>query len=150
MTAKPSRRRKKGRTEPWKIIDTLQQKLANRQQALTLLTEYDLDVEARELALWEEAVDVIRTTTIQQRAIQYITLNKPDDERPVPAEDVLPSAALLKEISLPEMSLHRYTKPRQEPAGWSEPTIPAHVRPGIMADYYDQEFDNQTNNTSEY
>lgn len=51
LTAKPSRRRKKGRTEPWKIVDTLQQKLANRQQALTLLTEYDLDVEARELAL---------------------------------------------------------------------------------------------------
>ena len=140
LTAKPSRRRKKGRTEPWKIIDTLQQKLANRQQALTLLTEYDQDFEARELALWEEAVDVIRSTTIQQRAIQYITLNKLDDERPAPAEDVLPPAALVKEIALPEMTPHRYSKPRQEPAGWSEPTIPSHIRPGIMADYYDQPF----------
>lgn len=140
LTAKPSRRRKKGRTDPWKIVDTLQQKLANRQQALTLLTEYDLDVEARELALWEEAVDVIRTTTMQQRAIQYITLNKPDDEQPAPAEEVLPPAALVKEIALPEMSPHRYTKPRQEPTGWSEPTIPSHVRPGIMADYNDQPF----------
>lgn len=124
LTARPSRRRKKGRTEPWKIIDTLQQKLANRQKALSLLTQYDLDFAGRETELWEEALDVIRNTTMQERTIQYITLNKPEEGQKVTAENAVPSSVLLREISLPERIPQKYIPPKESHPAAEQPEYP--------------------------
>lgn len=136
LTAKPSRRRKKARTEPWKIIDTFQQRLANRQVAMTLLTDYDVDCSAREEALWAEALDVIRTTTIKERTIRYITLNKPEDENPASTEISIPSDTLLRTIVLPDLPAHKRPAAQHPKAGWSMPDIPDDIR-DQMNDTYD-------------
>lgn len=66
LTAKPSRKRRKSRTEPHIIVDTFQQRIAGRQAAVTLLEEYDTDINAREMALWETAVNTLKTTTREE------------------------------------------------------------------------------------
>ncbi|MBA1804476.1 hypothetical protein G9H34_27375, partial [Escherichia coli] len=43
LTAKPSRKRRKIRTEPHTIVDTVQQRIAGRQAAMAMLEEYDTD-----------------------------------------------------------------------------------------------------------
>lgn len=85
LTAKPSRKRRKNRTEPHIIVDTFQQRLAGRQAAMALLEEYDTDINAREMALWETALNTLKTTTREQRRIRFITLNRPE----TPAADRL-------------------------------------------------------------
>lgn len=78
LTAKPSRKRRKIRTEPHTIVDTFQQRIAGRQAAMAMLEEYDTDINARESALWETAVNTLKTTTREERRIRYITLNRPE------------------------------------------------------------------------
>ncbi|EEE2139200.1 conjugal transfer protein TrbC, partial [Salmonella enterica subsp. enterica serovar Beaudesert] len=78
LTAKPSRKRRKIRTELHTIVDTFQQRIAGRQAAMAMLEEYDTDINARERALWETAVNTLKTTTREERRIRYITLNRPD------------------------------------------------------------------------
>lgn len=78
LTAKPSRKRRKIRTEPHTIVDTFQQRIAGRQAAMAMLEEYDTDINARERALWETAVNTLKTTTREERRIRYITLNRPE------------------------------------------------------------------------
>jgi len=101
LTEKPSRRRKKQASEPWKIIDTFQQRLANRQEAHNLLTAYDMDFVGREKNLWEEALDTIRTTTMAERTIRYITLSQQSDSATHQPNDAPASDAMLKNLSLP-------------------------------------------------
>ena len=101
LTEKPSRRRKKQASEPWKIIDTFQQRLANRQEAHNLLTAYDMDFVGREKNLWEEALDIIRTTTMAERTIRYITLSQQGDSATHQPDDAQASDAMLKNLSLP-------------------------------------------------
>lgn len=43
-----------------------------------MLEEYDTDINARESALWETAVNTLKTTTREERGIRYITLNRPE------------------------------------------------------------------------
>ncbi len=43
-----------------------------------MLEEYDTDINARESALWETAVNTLKTTTQEERRIRYITLNRPE------------------------------------------------------------------------
>lgn len=43
-----------------------------------MLEEYDTDINARESALWETAVNTLKTTTREERRIRYITLNRPE------------------------------------------------------------------------
>ncbi|MBP2199234.1 F-type conjugative transfer protein TrbC [Pantoea cypripedii] len=104
LTEKPSRRRKKQSAAPWKMIDTFQQRLANRQEAHNLLTAYDMDFAGREKNLWEEALDIIRTTTMEERTIRYITLSKPEPESTeVNAEKIQPAPdAILRNLTLPQ------------------------------------------------
>ncbi|HAW5768085.1 TPA: traM recognition site of TraD and TraG family protein, partial [Escherichia coli] len=78
LTAKPSRKRRKIRTEPHTIVDTFQQRIAGRQAAMAMLEEYDTDINARESALWETAVNTLKTTTREERRIRHITLNRPE------------------------------------------------------------------------
>ncbi len=47
LTAKPSRKRRKNRTEPYRIIDTFQKQLNETQTSLDLLPQYDTDISAR-------------------------------------------------------------------------------------------------------
>lgn len=75
LTAKPSRRRRKIRTDPIAVVDTFQNRLAGRQMALAMTEQYDFDFAAREQALWETAIDIISTTTREERRIRYITPN---------------------------------------------------------------------------
>ena len=63
LTAKPSRKRRKIRTEPHTIVVYSQQRIAGRQAAMAMLEEYDTDINARESALWETAVNTLKTTT---------------------------------------------------------------------------------------
>ncbi|ELC27027.1 hypothetical protein WCY_03455 [Escherichia coli KTE16] len=41
-----------------------------------MLEEYDTDINARESALWETAVNTLKTTTREERQIRYITLHR--------------------------------------------------------------------------
>ncbi len=59
-------------------MDTFQQRIAGRQAAMAMLEEYDTDINARESALWETAVNTLKTTTREERRIRYITLNRPE------------------------------------------------------------------------
>ncbi|CAM4371537.1 F-type conjugative transfer protein TrbC [Citrobacter freundii complex sp. 2024EL-00228] len=117
LTEKPSRRRKAARTEPWKIIDTFQQRLANRQEAHNLMTEYDMDHGGREENLWAEALEIIRTTTMAERTIRYITLNKPESESTeVNAEEIqLAPDAILRNLTLPQPAYVPPARHRNEP-----------------------------------
>ncbi|SUG27900.1 TrbC-like protein [Salmonella enterica subsp. arizonae] len=45
---------------------------------MALLEEYDTDINAREMALWETALNTLKTTTREQRRIRFITLNRPE------------------------------------------------------------------------
>lgn len=128
LTAKPSRRRKKTIAEPWKVIDTFQQRLANRQGSHNLLTQYDLDFSGRDKNIWEEALDIIRTTTIAERTIRYITLNKPDVDELSPDESQMTSAALLKNITLPALPTLTRKISQQKDAEWNQPEIPDDIR----------------------
>ncbi|EEJ4252300.1 conjugal transfer protein TrbC [Salmonella enterica subsp. enterica serovar 4,[5],12:b:-] len=79
LTTKPSRKRRKIRTEPRAIVDTFQHRIAECQAAMAQQAEYDTDINARESALWETAVNVLKTTTREERRISYKTLNRPDN-----------------------------------------------------------------------
>ncbi len=41
-------------------MDTFQQRIAGRQAAMAMLEEYDTDINARESALWETAVNTLK------------------------------------------------------------------------------------------
>lgn len=104
LTEKTSRRRKKTDTMPWKVIDTFQQRLANRQEAHNLLTDFDMDFAGREKNLWEEALDTIRTTTMAERTIRYVMLNRPESSAPSREDDAPAPNALLKNLTLPPVT----------------------------------------------
>ena len=135
LTAKPSRRKKKSGGEPWKVIDTFQQRLANRQEAHNLMTEYDMDHSGREKSLWEEALEVIRSTTMAERTIRYITLNKPEVEETAVPEAMMPTDAILRNISLPEMATRTPLKQQLPEPSWSPPQLPEDLRNQIKVDY---------------
>ncbi|ENT2473706.1 F-type conjugative transfer protein TrbC, partial [Shigella sonnei] len=84
LTAKPSRKRRKNRTEPYRIIDTFQRQLATAQTSLDLLPQYDTDIESRANELWKKAVHTINNTTREERRVCYITLNRPEEEHSGP------------------------------------------------------------------
>ncbi|EDT2962889.1 conjugal transfer protein TrbC [Salmonella enterica subsp. enterica] len=124
LTAEPSRRQRKVRTDPCSIIDTFQQRLANRQAALGLNTDFDLDFAGRENALWETALQTIRTTTRAERKICYITLNKPIDK-----EQVAPNIEaddILQNLIFPDIQPRKVATPQQDsqPEHWDLPDIP--------------------------
>lgn len=135
LTAKPSRRKKGPETEPWKVIDTFQQRLANRQEAHNLMTEYDLDHSGREKSLWEEALEVLRTTTLAERTIRYITLNRPDTDESLTPQAMMPTDALMRNICLPELPAKRNGSLPSQEKGWSPPDIPHDLRNQIKVDY---------------
>jgi len=135
LTAKPSRRKKKSGGEPWKVIDTFQQRLANRQEAHNLMTEYDMDHGGREKSLWEEAMEIIRTTTMAERTIRYITLNKPEAEETAAPEAMMATDIILRNISLPEMTARTSHKPQLPEPSWSPPQLPEDLRNQIKVDY---------------
>lgn len=127
LTAKPSRRKKASAGEPWKVIDTFQQRLANRQEAHSLMTEYDMNPEGREKSLWEEALDVIRTTSMAERTIRYITLNRPEPETETVSaateEIQQPAEAILRNLVLPD-PVSRPVRPGNEPPQKMSPHTP--------------------------
>ncbi|MBK4384102.1 TraM recognition domain-containing protein [Enterobacter hormaechei] len=131
LTEKPSRRGKAAKAEPWKIIDTFQQRLANRQEAHNLMTEYDTDHHGREENLWEEALEVIRTTTMAERTIRYITLNKPESEpTQVSAEEIqLAPDAILRTLTLPQPAYIPPSRYRNEP--FISPKLPDSPHPDM-------------------
>ncbi|HIB1184198.1 TPA: TraM recognition domain-containing protein, partial [Escherichia coli] len=81
LTAKPSRKRRKNRTEPYRIIDTFQKQLNETQTSLDLLPQYDTDISARGNSLWNKAVHIINTTSREERHVCYITQSCPEEER---------------------------------------------------------------------
>ncbi|EEY1765599.1 TPA: TraM recognition domain-containing protein, partial [Escherichia coli] len=97
LTAKPSRKRRKNRTEPYRIIDTFQHRLATAQTSLDLLPQYDTDIESRANELWKKAVDTINNTTREERRVCYITLNRPEEEHSGP-EDIPSVKAILNTL----------------------------------------------------
>lgn len=107
------------------MIDTFQQRLANRQEAHNLMTEYDMDHSGREKNLWEEALEVIRSTTIAERTISYITLNRPEPEPSGLGDDenTLPSEVILKNLTLPA-PVTRPVRTGNEPPQQISPHIP--------------------------
>lgn len=111
LTAKPSHKRRKNRTEPHIIVDTFQQRLAGRQAAMALLEEYDTDINAREMALWETALNTLKTTTREQRRIRFITLNRPK----TPAADEEHQVSVRAERA--EINLLSLPKQNYRPAG---------------------------------
>lgn len=135
LTARPSRRRKKTPEEPWKVIDTFQQRLANRQEAHNLLTEYDLDPAGREKSLWEEALDIIRTTAMAERAIRFITLSRPDESSKPSTHPHELSDSILRNITLPDMAPRTTQKPQQRQADWSLPPVPENIQHQIRDNY---------------
>ncbi|EPR9797859.1 hypothetical protein ACVBA1_004711, partial [Escherichia coli] len=98
-TAKPSRKRRKNRTEPYRIIDTFQRRLATSQTSLDLLPQYDTDIESRANELWKKAVHTINNTTREERRVCYITLNRPEEEHSDPAD--IPSVKAILNTLLP-------------------------------------------------
>ncbi|EKS1012226.1 hypothetical protein AAIK30_005786, partial [Escherichia coli] len=104
LTAKPSRKRRKNRTEPYRIIDTFQRQLATAQTSLDLLPQYDTDIESRANELWKKAVHTINNTTREERRVCYITLNRPEEEHSGP-EDIPSVKAILNTLLPLEMLL---------------------------------------------
>nr|QMV81734.1 hypothetical protein [Leclercia adecarboxylata] len=68
------------------------------------MTEYDMDRRGREKSLWEEALEVIKTTTMAELTLRYITLNKPETDETAAPEAMIPTDAILRNISLPEIA----------------------------------------------
>lgn len=129
LTSKPSKRRKKTTTEPRRVVDTFQQRLANRQEALNLQTRFDLDFAGRENAIIEEAFDIIRTTTQKERTIRYITLNQPEDNNTLATETTMPSELILRDIALPDISVpDRHSLQQKKGKSWATPDVPEGIR----------------------
>jgi intracellular multiplication protein IcmO len=81
------------------------------------MTEYDMDHRGREENLWAEALEIISTTTMAERTIRYITLNKPESESAeVNAEDIqLAPDAILRNLTLPQPASVPPARHRNEP-----------------------------------
>lgn len=133
LTAKPSRRRRKIRTDPIAIVDTFQNRIAGRQMALAMSEQYDFDLSAREQALWETAIDVITSTTREERRIRYITPNNPETESQDNEDNMPVSTALAGFRPLPalqdlsrknsegvEKTASHSQKPQKNDPGWTE------------------------------
>lgn len=133
LTAKPSRRRRKIRTDPIAVVDTFQNRIAGRQMALAMSEQYDFDLSAREQALWETAIDVITSTTREERRIRYITPNNPETESQDNEDNMPVSTALAGFRPLPalqdlsrknsegvEKTASHSQKPQKNDPGWTE------------------------------
>lgn len=133
LTAKPSRRRRKIRTDPIAVVDTFQNRIAGRQMALAMSEQYDFDLSAREQALWETAIDVITSTTREERRIRYITPNNPETESQDNEDNMPVSTALAGFRPLPalqdlsrknsegvEKTASHSQKPQNNDPGWTE------------------------------
>lgn len=102
LTAKPSRRRRK-RPGIRAVIDTFQNRLANRQVTWSLLARFDTSPEAREADIWNTAREILRTTTREERRIRYITLS--------PAAESSERVDIeVKQVTLPETKFTEVTK----------------------------------------
>ncbi|HIB1547750.1 TPA: F-type conjugative transfer protein TrbC [Salmonella enterica subsp. enterica serovar Muenchen] len=112
LTAKPSRRRRKIRTDPIAVVDTFQNRIAGRQMALAMSEQYDFDLSAREQALWETAIDVITSTTREERRIRYITPNCAGTTPDSPAEEGVSQTEILRSLPTPPPA-----KPVQQSTG---------------------------------
>lgn len=133
LTAKPPRRRRKIRTDPIAVVDTFQNRIAGRQMALAMSEQYDFDLSAREQALWETAIDVITSTTREERRIRYITPNNPETESQDNEDNMPVSTALAGFRPLPalqdlsrknsegvEKTASHSQKPQKNDPGWTE------------------------------
>lgn len=114
LTAKPSRRRRKIRTDPIAVVDTFQNRLAGRQMALAMTEQYDFDFAAREQALWETAIDIITSTTREERRIRYITPGDtvPTSDSPV-EEGISWTEAIRNQAPLPPIKSVQQTTGKQ-------------------------------------
>lgn len=112
LTEKPSRRRRKIRTDPIAVVDTFQNRIAGRQMALAMSEQYDFDLSAREQALWETAIDVITSTTREERRIRYITPNCAGTTPDSPVEEGVSQTEILRSLPTPPPA-----KPVQQSTG---------------------------------
>ncbi len=60
-----------------------------------------MDFAGREKNLWEEALDIIRTTIMAERTIRYVTLSQQSDTAKHQLDDAPASDVMLKNLSLP-------------------------------------------------
>lgn len=133
LTAKPSRRRRKIRTDPIAVVDTFQNRIAGRQMALAMSEQYDFDLSAREQALWETALDVVTSTTREERRIRYITPNNTETASQDNEDNMPVSTALAGFRPLPaqqdpsrknsegvEKTASHSQKPQKNDPGWTE------------------------------
>nr|API82647.1 Conjugal transfer protein TrbA [Leclercia adecarboxylata] len=119
--AKRSQEESRGKRSPpsWR--------LANSQKAHNLMKEYDMDRRGREKSLWEEALEVIKTTTMAELTLRYITLNKPETDETAAPEAMIPTDAILRNISLPEIAARTSLKqPLFEPS-WAPPQLSGRI-----------------------
>lgn len=115
LTAKPSRRRRKISTDPIAVVDTFQNRLAGRQMALAMTEQYDVDFAAREQALWETAIDIITSTTREERRIRYITPGDTGTTSDSPVEEgVSWKEAIRSQAPLPPIKSVQQTTGKQQ------------------------------------
>ncbi|WP_447840442.1 hypothetical protein [Enterobacter hormaechei] len=91
------------------------------------MTEYDMDRRGREKSLWEEALEVIKTTTMAELTIRSITLNKPETDETAAPEAMIPTDAILRNIRLPEIAVRTSLKQQLFEPSWAPPQLSGRI-----------------------